>query len=89
MIETSMHVEARTSDKVIPRTVGMRMRTRFSIPRSTTMSQAFEVEEVDAPSEEEVVSILYGGKFHLLYEEQAERARVREFWSDPCWSTPI
>jgi hypothetical protein len=53
------------------------------------MSQAFEVEEVDAPSEEEVVSILYGGKFHLLYEEQAERARVREFWSDPCWSTPI
>lgn len=53
------------------------------------MNRAFEVEEVDSPSEEEVVSLLYGGKFSLFYEAQADRARVNEFWSDSCWSEPL
>lgn len=47
---------------------------------------AFEVEEAEPMTEEEVVSLLYGGKFSLLYADQATRAHANEFWSDPCWS---
>lgn len=48
---------------------------------------AFEVCEVEVPATElEVVSLLYGGNFSLLFEDRMNRAEYEEFWSDPCWS---
>lgn len=48
---------------------------------------SFDVTEVEEDvTEVEVASLLFGGSFHLLWEEQRERKEKEEFWADPCWS---